>query len=479
MSSLRWFPRLPVAALFARVGALGDRPEDTAEERLQHRFLVWMALFMSGGGLAWGTLAVSAGLGLPAVIPFSYTALTAVNLCVFRVKRSFGPVRRLQVTLSLLLPFLFQTSLGGFAASGAVMLWALLALLGATTVYDTRASVRWMAVFLVLTWVSALADPWARRTFDRGASDDLRVWMAVLTISAVVMIVFGLMTYVLGARTADNVALREANERVSGLVAGLEAQVRRAELAEAAARQASSAKSTFLANMSHELRTPLNAILGYTELLAEETEQASPDLQRIRDAGLLLLQLINDVLDVARIEAGTVEIDQQAVSLEMVVRAVVATLEPLVKKNGNRLSIEIPAGLPPVVTDPLKVSKILYNLIGNSAKFTRDGTIAVRVRQGAGGLLLEVQDSGIGMTAEQLTRVRDPFVQADNSTTRVYGGSGLGLHLVDRYAALLGGELQLASAFGQGTTATVMLAAEPAGTAPTGRGWTSKAPVAA
>ncbi|MCA9488418.1 MAG: hypothetical protein KC621_00800, partial [Myxococcales bacterium] len=366
-------PTWPPARALHRLGAIGDGPEDDDEERLQHRFLVWMGTFMSLGGVAWAALTVLAGVAWTAIVPLGYVAVTVVNFAVFARTRRFDRARWVQVTASLLLPFLFQTVLGGFAGSGSVMLWALLALIGSLTFSSMRESGRWMVMFLVLTVCAGLADPWVRTTFDHGATEDLRTWMSVLSIGAISTIVFGLTTYVLWTRRSDNLALSAANERVSALVEVLEAQVRRAEQAEHESRQANVAKSNFLANMSHELRTPLNAILGYAELLLEDEPHV--ELQRIRGAGTHLLELIDDVLDLAKIEAGRMEVVEDVVDLPSVVRGVVATLDPLARKNGNRLSVRIEKQICPVMSDEPKLKKILYNLVGNAAKFTHDGEI--------------------------------------------------------------------------------------------------------
>jgi signal transduction histidine kinase len=232
------------------------------------------------------------------------------------------------------------------------------------------------------------------------------------------------------------------------------------------AEDASSAKSRFLANMSHELRTPLNAIIGYAEMLLEEGRDQADDLARIRDSGRHLLALISDVLDLSKIEAGKMALIHADVALEPLVGEVVRTLEPAVALNANELVLDLAPDLGRTWVDPLRLRQVLQNLLSNAAKFTRDGTIVVRATREPGErgerLVFEVRDTGIGMTAAQLARVFEPFTQADESTSRRYGGTGLGLALSSRFAEMLGGTLTLDSELGVGTTARLVVpAVEP------------------
>ncbi|HUH30002.1 MAG TPA: ATP-binding protein, partial [Rhodanobacter sp.] len=239
------------------------------------------------------------------------------------------------------------------------------------------------------------------------------------------------------------------------------------EQAREAADTANHSKSVFLANMSHELRTPLNAIIGYSELLAEEAEDGGhaeliPDLKKIHVAGKHLLGLINDVLDLSKIEAGKMELNLETVQVSSLLDGVVNTTEPLVRKNGNRLVLE--AGNPGTMhTDVTKLRQILFNLLSNACKFTENGSIHLRVRRERVGsrewAVFEVEDTGIGITPAQQARLFEPFAQAEASTQQKYGGTGLGLALTRRFAELLGGDIQLRSTAGQGTAFTVRVPA--------------------
>lgn len=232
--------------------------------------------------------------------------------------------------------------------------------------------------------------------------------------------------------------------------------------AKSEAETANRAKSTFLANMSHELRTPLNAIIGYSEILHEDAEERDDqplleDLERIGVAARHLLSLINEVLDLSRIEAGRVQIDTAEIEIDDLLREVGETVRPLAARNGNALEIECPADIGTTESDPTKLRQVLFNLLANSVKFTRDGLITVGAARGEDNIYLTVTDSGIGMTEEQLDRVFEEFAQADDNTQRNYGGTGLGLAISRKFCQILGGDLTAESTPGKGSRFTVEL----------------------
>lgn len=244
-----------------------------------------------------------------------------------------------------------------------------------------------------------------------------------------------------------------------------------------AAEMANHAKSAFLANMSHELRTPLNAIIGYSEILREDAEDAGeaemlPDLDRIRGAGRHLLSLINDVLDLSKIEAGKIELHEETLLLTALVPEIVALVRPLAAQNRNTLVVDLPPNLAPIFADAMRLKQVLLNLLSNACKFTEDGEVRLLVHYNATDpqphVVFEVHDTGIGMSPEQLDRVFQPFVQADASLTRKYGGTGLGLAISRHFCRLMGGDLVASSVLGSGSTFTARLplsempAAEPA-----------------
>ncbi len=236
-----------------------------------------------------------------------------------------------------------------------------------------------------------------------------------------------------------------------------------------AAEAANGAKSAFLANMSHELRTPLNAIIGYSEMLREQAEDRQldefvPDLDRVVGAGRHLLSLINNVLDLSKIEAGRMELDVSEFHFEDMTTNVVQTSQPLVSARGNVLLVESPRPIGKVHQDRTKLQQVLLNLIGNASKFTEKGRIILRTSldfvHGRTELVLQVADTGIGMSSEQTSRLFREFMQAEASTARKYGGTGLGLVISQRLCGLMGGAITVESEKGLGTTFTVRIPAQ-------------------
>jgi signal transduction histidine kinase/DNA-binding response OmpR family regulator len=230
---------------------------------------------------------------------------------------------------------------------------------------------------------------------------------------------------------------------------------------------ASQHKSAFLANMSHELRTPLNAVIGYSEMLQEMAEdegfdQFVPDLAKIRDAGRHLLNLINDILDLSKIEAGKMDLYLEEVDLKALVEEVRSIVAPLATSSGNRFDIVYPDDVGTFYTDRTKLKQSLLNLLGNASKFTQRGRVALELRPGDEELSFIVSDTGIGMTEEQIGRLFQAFSQADASTTRRYGGTGLGLAITKHFCEMLGGRIAVESAPGAGSTFTITLPAQVA-----------------
>src|SRR6266496_3537353 len=229
--------------------------------------------------------------------------------------------------------------------------------------------------------------------------------------------------------------------------------------------EASEHKSQFLASMSHELRTPLNAIIGLTEMMVTNaarfgTEKALEPLRRVNAAGTHLLSLINEILDLSKIEAGKLELNPEPVNLSRLIDEVIGTAGQLAEKNNNRLIVEAQDNLGALMADPMRLKQILLNLLSNACKFTKEGEIALRVRKVADGrdwVELAVADTGIGLTAEQQAKLFQEFTQADSLTARRYGGTGLGLALSRKLARMMGGDVTVTSEAGKGSVFTVRL----------------------
>ena len=235
-----------------------------------------------------------------------------------------------------------------------------------------------------------------------------------------------------------------------------------------AADAANLAKSTFLANMSHELRTPMNAILGYSEMLTEEAEDLEqagfiPDLKKINQAGKHLLALINDILDLSKIEAGKIELFAEDVDIGGLVDEVGGTAEPLMSKNNNQFRLERDKELGVARQDLTKLRQSLFNLLSNAAKFTREGSITLQANRtksdGADWLTFTISDTGIGIAADKLDHVFEEFTQADGSTTRDYGGTGIGLAISRRFCRMMGGDITVQSQPGEGSAFTIRIPA--------------------
>src|SRR4030095_13636676 len=228
---------------------------------------------------------------------------------------------------------------------------------------------------------------------------------------------------------------------------------------------ASEHKSQFLASMSHELRTPLNAIIGLTEMMVSNaarfgTEKALEPLRRVNAAGTHLLGLINEILDLSKIEAGKLELNPERVDLARLIDEVIGTAGQLAEKNQNRLVVEAQENLGALHADSMRLKQILLNLLSNACKFTKEGLVALRARRVAEGrdwVELTVTDSGIGLTAEQQAKLFQDFTQADSLTARRYGGTGLGLAISRKLAGMMGGDVTVTSEPGKGSVFTVRL----------------------
>ena len=287
---------------------------------------------------------------------------------------------------------------------------------------------------------------------------------------------------------------RQAAEASSQALAAKNAQL---DAARKIADDANKTKSQFLANMSHELRTPLNAIIGYSEMLQEEAQDLGqedfvPDLQKIHGAGKHLLGLINDILDLSKIEAGKMTLFLENFDVATLIREVESTMRPMVARKANRLQVEFPENIGNMRADQTKLRQVLYNLLSNASKFTEKGTITLEVRMECGGstplsgahdpppsdrdtppptegksgvkpphsIIFSVTDTGIGMTPEQLGKMFQAFTQADASTTKKFGGTGLGLSISKKFCQMMGGDLTVTSEYGKGSTFTAELPVE-------------------
>ena len=266
--------------------------------------------------------------------------------------------------------------------------------------------------------------------------------------------------------TESEIQLLQTLADSAAVAIGNAAFIEETRLARDDAEEANRTKSEFLANMSHELRTPLNAIIGYSEMLQEEAadlenEEFEEDLERINGAGKHLLGLINDVLDISKIEAGAMDIYLETFPVESMIQDVVTTMRPLVEKNSNSLVVDCPDSVGSIHADTTKVRQGLFNLLSNASKFTEQGTITLTISRetsdGQEWIDFAVADTGIGMTDEQMGKLFEAFAQAEASTSRRYGGTGLGLAITRHFCEMMGGTVLVESELGKGSTFTMRL----------------------
>jgi signal transduction histidine kinase len=407
--------------------------------------------------------------------PLAYQVLTIGSVAVFIKTRTLARFRFRQELLILLAPIYVHIALGGFAASSGVVLWSFLAPCIAVLFHGAKQSLPWFLGLVGSVVVLAFFDPLlASRAVSLPPA--AAIGFFVMNIAAVAAFVYAAIRYFAALLAAEKAEQVELNLRLGELSGELTNTLAQLKERNQALIEASEHKSRFLANMSHELRTPLNAIIGYSEMLQEAAEDSGDgsfvdDLRKINTSGKHLLGLINDVLDLAKIEAGRMELLSDRCVVQSLIADVASVAEPLAAKRGNRLVVECESALGEMHTDVTKVRQVLLNLLSNAAKFTESGTITLSVRTVHDGHAIQfaVRDTGIGLTQEQIGRLFLEFSQAEASTSRRYGGTGLGLALSRRIAQALGGDITVESTPGAGAIFTATLprdASVPASHAP-------------
>jgi signal transduction histidine kinase/ActR/RegA family two-component response regulator len=473
--------------MLTRFLGIGQRPGESHSDQLSRRVLLAGGALMSGGGVLWGTIALACGATAAASIPFAYIAITATNFIVFAAIRNFEAARLLQVLASLLLPFIFQWALGGFSNSGAVMLWAMVSLVGSLTFSAPRQAIGWLVLYCLLTVVSGGMDEGLRTTTELSVSDGTSVLFSCINIVTISAIVFGLtihltsrrqqltdalaaeqkanralnerLTEAIGERERDIVALTAAQAELSARTEALRIAMDEASTARQRAEEAARTKAMFLANMSHEIRTPMNAIIGLSHLVldAEVPPEQRELVQRIHRSGTALLGILNDILDVTKLEAGKVELEKIPFSIDEVIEHALSLVQQPAAEKKLKVYAVIPEVLPvPMIGDPLRLGQVFLNLLSNAVKFTAQGEVVVTVGAVPTGdrtlrLEVSVRDTGIGIPPEVRSQLFTPFTQGDAAMTRRFGGTGLGLTICRHLVEAMDGHIGVEPAEGGGT----------------------------
>ena len=426
---------------FKKYTELGYHPDDSEEEKVNKSTLVVLSLPFAAAGLIWGILYFINGLMIPGYIPFSYGILSILSFVNFSITKKYTFFRNSQLFLILILPFLLQLSLGGFIPSSAVIIWALISPVGALVFFKTNQSLLWFAAYLALVVAAFFINDYVSVFFDWGLSDRFINVVFLLNIIAVSSLIYAIQYYYVGKQTELKEAIEEKN-------IALEEQTEKL-------KEMDETKSRFFANISHEFRTPLTLILGLVNKQISNYENAPirQDSETMKRNANRLLQLINQLLDLSKLESGEISLSVAKDDILEFSRKTIILFESHAESkkinilfNGHDMTKKKSADKIIIYFDHDKMQKVITNLLSNAIKFaTAESTIHVNVLKKGDFVSIGVTNIGKGIASEKLSNVFDRFYQVDTASTRAYEGTGIGLALVKELMELHHGKVNVIS----------------------------------